>query len=1536
MLKKISKRILKIVLWIIGGFIAFDLLVVALIFVPPIQQFTVLKVSKVLTDLTGGEITVDKIYLSPFLTLTAKNFAIKDHHYNNMIFASTLKGRINFYKTSKEIVCLSFAELDDGEVVLRSYESEEQVNIAIWAKGLKKNKEKKSNFKLLFDNIALNNVRFVYVNDDKRLFQSNNTIDYAFFELQHIYLNVDNFLVFGPDISCKINSLSLTQYTGFEISSFSGNFRIYSQGLVLDSLHFKTPNSIFSGDFAFRYDNFPDYADFVNKINFDTKIKSASLDMQDVIYFAPALKGMDNKLLISGYVGGTVNQLQTKDIYVKYKQQTHIAGNFSFDNILDFKNRNSSFDFYIKDACLNFSELEQFKLPKENTLAFPETIKNLAAVTLRGDYKGSITKFNTHLEVETNMGNVKLAVNTIPQQESTLFYSGELACHNLNLGKLMNQPKYLDKVNFRTSLEGNAEHKKGIKELLASILVKVHGKITSVDLCGYPLKDVNFTGNYTQQKINLTLKSVDSVASFTMKGNLNFTKDIPAINASLTYADIKLYELFSHFPHPLDSTAKGLDKVIQKIEQNPDLSFTVDSIAITMSGTQFENINGFAGIDNAKLTNGINTSRIDWFRLNAINKPDLPHQYQIHSNAFNVSLKTNYDFKDIVATLENAAHYYLPAMITGNEKFAAEKKISSTDSVQFIDLDMQLFYTRNLFDLLLPKLDIARNASANIHLGKTKTEDSFNIACPQIGYSGLGKLNNLIINGKANEEDMLVIQMLCDSVTSYQKESNFTFKDIGVKTSSNRKEIQFTTAWRNPKAISINELNHFNGLVFEDTSQYFSLKITDSKLFIRESMWQFIGDDNTMSIGKNGYLFDHCILSSKLGKLSINGAISKHPDSECNILLEDFDISLINNLTSKKGFSFAGDMSLMATITPNTTHFLIEGKSFIKNFVFNEESFGDLLLDATILDDRNLYFMGGFLPDGNNLQIDLPNFSYTDYLSLSKRNIGISGKYNFNEKEVRIHAEMDTLKIGFLSPFLSSFSNLVSGRASGYLDFVMNSDSLYFDGKVRVKNAQLGIAPLNTIYYLNDQEILFNRAGIDFNQVLLKDKYNNEAQLSGYVHHNKFKDFKIDLNISTQRFMALNTPKSIYDPFYGDGFVSGDISIQGDTKQINFSGQNIKTLTGSTITFPLSSANTITSSQGIYFVQKKENKEITINNAKKISTILNFDFIFDITKDADVKLELDPIDGVLKCKTSGKLHLTYNSNSGDVDLDGILSIVSGKFQMSLRNFFPREFAIVEGGTISFIGPLTSAQLNVKALYQKTASLGSLSPSLKDLGRTEILAYLGLTGNLMNPNPSFIFSFPRLTTDDQFNVYLALDTANRQNGIQQFFSFVFLNTFITAESNIDNMGPIGVGTGIDFVSGMLNSFVSNQLNNVSLGINYNNEFEYAEYSVNTAVNFYNDRILLKGNFGYAKNSENPEYSNFLGDVSLDIFLNDERNLLMRFFYFNDKASITTSSGKPQQGGGIGISYQQEFNSRKELIDSWKPKKKAQKTKKTSKP
>ncbi len=436
----------------------------------------------------------------------------------------------------------------------------------------------------------------------------------------------------------------------------------------------------------------------------------------------------------------------------------------------------------------------------------------------------------------------------------------------------------------------------------------------------------------------------------------------------------------------------------------------------------------------------------------------------------------------------------------------------------------------------------------------------------------------------------------------------------------------------------------------------------------------------------------------------------------------------------------------------------------------------------------------------------------------------------------------------------------------------------------------------------------------------LQDQDQNQATLSGYIHHEAFQNFNTKLNISTERIMALNLPKSYDTYFYGIGFVSGDVEITGDNSKLLFFSDNIKTLSGSDVVLPMTSAMSVSTMSDVYFLPPP-----TLRKTEKIieedvmATI--FDLTMDVNKDADLALDLEVIDAKLDCKTDGRFRLYYNSLQDEFGLTGLLQILSGRFNMSLMNFLPREFDVVQGGSITFNGPIESAIIDVTAMYEKQMSVNTLAENL-NIGRTIVDSYIKLYGNLMNPQPGFSFAFPNVTQDQQRQLITAIDTTDQQSTLRQFFSVVFLNTFIAPNSGT----TIESQASIDLLTNMFNSYISQQIKGVDIGVNIFNESEsnYTEYSVNASIPLYNDRVIVRTNLGYAQQLEGEasNLSTFVGDVGIEVLINEAGNWRFKVFYANDQYEPNAESSRPTQRGGVAIIFQQQFNSRKELLESWR--------------
>ncbi|HNX22144.1 MAG TPA: translocation/assembly module TamB domain-containing protein, partial [Bacteroidales bacterium] len=360
-------------------------------------------------------------------------------------------------------------------------------------------------------------------------------------------------------------------------------------------------------------------------------------------------------------------------------------------------------------------------------------------------------------------------------------------------------------------------------------------------------------------------------------------------------------------------------------------------------------------------------------------------------------------------------------------------------------------------------------------------------------------------------------------------------------------------------------------------------------------------------------------------------------------------------------------------------------------------------------------------------------------------------------------------------------------------------------------------------------------------------------------------------------------------------------------------------LPGTTVGFPISYASTSYEDRGIRFVAPIESPTQDKPKITESNFEMDFDFVFDVNKDADVRIDLEPVDGVLDCKTNGKIRLTYNSKSDALNMDGRLDLLTGNFSMSLKNLLPRKFELMEGGSINFVGPIKSSTISLTALYPRTVSLKTLSEEI-DLNKTQVNAYLTLSGDLMNPQPSFSFGFPKLTSEEEKQVFSVLDTTDSQNNLLQFFSLVYLGTFYSTVATLTDVQPVDAS--MQLMASTFSNMILQEIKFVDMNVNVLSANQYfKEYSVDFQKPFYNNRILVKSRFGYAESlTEQADNSNFIGDVSFEYLINEEGNWRLRLFYFNDQTILNNyyqNMSRPTQGGGVGLIYKQEFFGRRGL-------------------
>ncbi len=500
-------------------------------------------------------------------------------------------------------------------------------------------------------------------------------------------------------------------------------------------------------------------------------------------------------------------------------------------------------------------------------------------------------------------------------------------------------------------------------------------------------------------------------------------------------------------------------------------------------------------------------------------------------------------------------------------------------------------------------------------------------------------------------------------------------------------------------------------------------------------------------------------------------------------------------------------------------------------------------------------------------------------------------------------------------------------------------------GVLNVNAKKIRVNYLNTVYNFS-HEIIIKNNSFDFNDLVIYDINHNKAVVDGKVYHDNFKNFQLDFDIRTYKFMCLNTTEANNNLYYGKGYVSGIVNISGYMDNIlidakvktesvvsNDRVDKINLLTKTEMTkfyIPLSGSGELSENNFITFVKK--DSSIHVKDAYKVQLgglKLNFDL--EVTPDAEVQLIFDQkVGDIIKTRGRGNIKLNIDTK-GEFKMYGDYVLESGDYLFTLKNTIYKKFDIERGSTIKWTGSPYKADLHLSTVYKAHALLNpffsdviSNTSQINLKKRYPVDLKLLMTGDLMSPDINFNIGIPTVDASTRQKVLSYIDNETELN--RQVFSLLFLNSFVTPSqlnnsgdklTNTAERGSVAAGaTTSDLLSSQLNNMLSNVSQSFDVGINYRpgDVISKEEYAVALSTQLFNDKLSIDGNVGVNNNNQNA--NNIVGDVNIDYKLTDDGKVRLKAFNkTNDVTSQVLSAGPYTQG--VGAFYREEFDTIGEL-------------------
>lgn len=1271
------------------------------------------------------------------------------------------------------------------------------------------------------------------------------------FILNSVNVVADNFKIEGTDVRANIKSLSLIAARGITIKDLQADFAYTATNITLKDLNLETVASKIVGNIDLDYSK-SGMANFVNDVVITANFKDSKVATNDLNAFYNEF-GPDQLILLDTELKGTLNNFTANNL--KFQTgDTNIEGDYAFENILDSK-KEYAITATNHNISTNYFDLRRF-MPRVLGDVVPAELKELGSFNLSGTTSiiGSelITKSNLRSGIGQAVVDLKMGnINNI----DNAYYKGNVVLKDFNLGKIANTTS-LGKMTGDLDFDGRGFNKNTVN-------TEVSGTVSSFNFEGYNYQNIVVSGNLKNPLFNGELSIDDPNLKLKFKGLIDASTETNQLDfeADVEYAELNQLNLIKR-----DSISVFTGKVV--VDMNGK---TINDVVGTINFNQtfYQNERDYYYFDDFTITSSFQGP----VRTIEINSPDI----------INGEISGEFLIEDIPNLFQNgiASIYanYIPQEVTTN---------------QYIDYEFVVY--NKIIDVFVPQLKLGDNTRVKGSVSSDESKFKLDFRSPEILLfdNYIGKLNVQV----DNDNPLYNTYISADSVYT----GFYNIKNLNII----NKTLNDTMYVRSEFAGGTKKEDLFNLSLYHTINPAGKsvIGVKKSDITYKGKVWylnennnrlnKVVFDDNFTEIR-----IDSLVLSHEEQLIQMAGVLRDSTYKDLKVRFKDVNIGdvtpEIDSLRLKGNMNGKFDfLQKNGAYYPNST-------VTIDDVNINEIPFGDLSLKIDGNEDLTKYRINTTLT--NN---DVKSINAVGEIDVSSKN-----------PQIQLNIDLNQFNMQAFSPFGGDVITDIRGLISGNARVSGSYKSPDILGRFTLENSGLKVPYLNTDFDIeNNAQIIVTKNKFQIGYTGITDtKYKTEGLLSGNATHTNFSKWELNLNIDApERLLVLDTPPEEDALYYGTAFISGDAKIKGPIDELVIN-VNATTEEGTTFKIPISDTESISDDSFVHFLSPAE-KEARINGETVVSEDvkgLTLNFELDINKNAEVEVVVDKVNNsTLKGRGAGILLIEINTN-GKFQMYGDFQVYEGSYDFRYGGIIQRTIGVVPGGNITWDGAPEKANLNLSAVYKTQANPSVLLDNPSVNSKIPVEVYVGLEGQLAQPELSFNIDFPRVSSTLKSELQYKLQ--NQEQMQNQALFLLASNSFVN-----DNYAGSNAfaGTVADRVSGLVNSLFADQDGKFRVGLDYEvgnrtpNQETADRFGITLSTQI-NDRIIINGKVGVPVGGANENA--VAGDVEVQWLINEDGSLRMKFF--NRQADLQFIGEDQIFEQGTGISYSVDFNTFQEL-------------------
>ena len=657
-----------------------------------------------------------------------------------------------------------------------------------------------------------------------------------------------------------------------------------------------------------------------------------------------------------------------------------------------------------------------------------------------------------------------------------------------------------------------------------------------------------------------------------------------------------------------------------------------------------------------------------------------------------------------------------------------------------------------------------------------------------------------------------------------------------------------------------------NGLLFQ---------LTPEEPIFAFRTFHFADKSNWLYLHKNMRVYSNIDMESDKG---LSFRVQSNPAD--TISLQNINVEF-NRLDLKELSAIIPYMPRLTGLFSTEAHYIktptslqLSAEADIREFTYEKQPVGDIALGATWLPaDEKKHYVNTY-------------FRFNDEEVLTADGL-LQDRTGHDTIQVSTRFEHFPLRIAnaFIPGGMASFAGDVDGevRLSGY------TDKPRVDGQLTLDEVTIEARQVGARYRFDNRPVNIANSQLMFNKFAIFTTSKDPFTIDGKVDFRNLQRPSANLQLLAENYLLLDAPRTRESLVYGKALVDLKATLKGPLNALTMRG-NMNVLGSTNLTYVLTDSPltvedrldglvTFTSFRDTTSVDKEETTMLSLGG---------MDMLMTLHLDESVRLRADlsmDRSKYIELEGGGDLNMQYTPQ-GDVNLTGRYTLSGGTMKYSIPIIPLKEFSFANGSYVDWRGNPMSPTLNLKATERIRASVDDGNGGQARMVNFDVS--IGIKNSLDSPDLIFDIEAPEDATIQNELQSMGADERNKQ-AITMLATGIYLG---------------GGRAGGLTMSSALNSVIQSQINSlaggmknasISVGIEDRTNSETGDtqkdFSFRYSQRLFNDRvqIVIGGKVSTGQNATNSSES-FIDNVSLEYRLDRTGTRYVRAFYDKNYESI----------------------------------------------